>query len=99
MGYTTTAVHDAIRQNIAESPLYSGKIKGVGPRYCPSIEDKVVKFSHHNRHHVFLEPEGYFTDEVYVNGLFTSLPADVQEAMSGYMDSVESGYREVFRIV
>ena len=79
IGYTTDRVHDAIRSNIAESPLYSGKIKGVGPRYCPSIEDKVVKFSDKSRHQLFLEPEGHDTNEVYLNGFSTSLPAELQQ--------------------
>jgi tRNA uridine 5-carboxymethylaminomethyl modification enzyme len=79
VGYTTTQVHDAIRANLSESPLYSGKIKGVGPRYCPSIEDKVVKFSDKSRHQLFLEPEGHDTNEVYLNGFSTSLPAEMQQ--------------------
>src|ERR1043165_1874853 len=79
IGYTTPEVHDAIRENIAESPLYSGKIKGIGPRYCPSIEDKVVKFSDKSRHQLFLEPEGHDTNEVYLNGFSTSLPAELQQ--------------------
>ena len=79
IGYTTTQVHDFIRQNISESPLYSGKIKGIGPRYCPSIEDKVVKFSEKDRHQLFLEPEGHDTNEVYLNGFSTSLPAELQQ--------------------
>jgi tRNA uridine 5-carboxymethylaminomethyl modification enzyme len=79
IGYTTNQVHDAIRENIAESPLYSGKIRGVGPRYCPSIEDKVVKFSEKSRHQLFLEPEGHDTNEVYLNGFSTSLPAELQQ--------------------
>jgi len=71
IGYTSDAVHDAIRKNLSESPLYSGKIKGVGPRYCPSIEDKVVKFAEKSRHQLFLEPEGHDTNEVYLNGFST----------------------------
>src|SRR6476619_4236412 len=78
IGYTTSQVHNRIRQNLSESPLYSGKIKGVGPRYCPSIEDKVVKFADKDRHQLFLEPEGHNTNEVYLNGFSTSLPADLQ---------------------
>lgn len=78
VGYTTPELHKVIRNNLAESPLYSGKIKGVGPRYCPSIEDKVVKFSEKDRHQLFLEPEGHDTNEVYLNGFSTSLPADLQ---------------------
>jgi tRNA uridine 5-carboxymethylaminomethyl modification enzyme len=81
IGYTTDAVHDAIRANLHESPLYSGKIKGVGPRYCPSIEDKVVKFADKNRHQLFLEPEGHDTNEVYLNGFSTSLPAELQQEL------------------
>jgi tRNA uridine 5-carboxymethylaminomethyl modification enzyme len=78
IGYTTNALHEAIRANLHESPLYSGKIKGVGPRYCPSIEDKVVKFAEKDRHQLFLEPEGHDTNEVYLNGFSTSLPSDLQ---------------------
>lgn len=79
IGYTNEAVHDAIRANIHESPLYSGQIKGIGPRYCPSIEDKVVKFPDKTRHQLFLEPEGHNTFEVYLNGFSTSLPAELQQ--------------------
>src|SRR5467141_1982954 len=78
IGYTTGRVHEAIRKNLHESPLYSGQIKGVGPRYCPSIEDKVVKFADKDRHQLFLEPEGHETNEVYLNGFSTSLPAELQ---------------------
>lgn len=78
IGYTTPELHQAIRKNLHESPLYSGKIKGVGPRYCPSIEDKVVKFADKDRHQLFLEPEGHDTNEVYLNGFSTSLPAELQ---------------------
>src|SRR5262245_4797537 len=78
IGYTNEEVHDAIRRNIDKSPLYSGEITGIGPRYCPSIEDKVVKFSDKPRHQIFLEPEGYNTYEVYPNGISTSMPAEVQ---------------------
>jgi tRNA uridine 5-carboxymethylaminomethyl modification enzyme len=79
VGYTTQNLHDVIRANLSESPLYSGKIQGVGPRYCPSIEDKVVKFSEKSRHQLFLEPEGHDTNEVYLNGFSTSLPAELQQ--------------------
>jgi tRNA uridine 5-carboxymethylaminomethyl modification enzyme len=89
VGYTTPQVHDAIRQNLAESPLYSGKIKGVGPRYCPSIEDKVVKFSEKSRHQLFLEPEGHDTNEVYLNGFSTSLPAEMQQALVRMIPGME----------
>jgi tRNA uridine 5-carboxymethylaminomethyl modification enzyme len=78
-GYTNSQTHGVIRENLDRSPLYSGKIKGIGPRYCPSIEDKVLKFPHHARHQFFLEPEGLETAEIYVNGISTSLPFDVQK--------------------
>lgn len=78
IGYTNEKLHNYIRENLDKSPLYSGKIKGVGPRYCPSIEDKVVKFADKNRHQLFLEPEGHNTNEVYLNGFSTSLPSDLQ---------------------
>lgn len=77
--YTEEKTHQIIRKNLDRSPLFSGKITGTGVRYCPSFEDKVVKFPHHNRHQIFLEPEGLNTDEYYPNGLSTSLPEDVQE--------------------
>lgn len=76
--HTTAKTHDIIRKNLHRSPLYSGRIEGTGPRYCPSIEDKIVKFAHRPSHQIFLEPEGRHTDEFYVNGLSTSLPYDVQ---------------------
>jgi tRNA uridine 5-carboxymethylaminomethyl modification enzyme len=78
VGYTSPKVHEAIRQNLHMSPLYSGKIRGIGPRYCPSIEDKVVKFADKDRHQLFLEPEGHDTNEIYLNGFSTSLPAELQ---------------------
>src|SRR5437870_653569 len=78
IGYTNEAVHDVIRNNLDRSPLYSGEIQGIGPRYCPSIEDKVVKFSEKPRHQIFLEPEGYETYEVYPNGISTSMAEEVQ---------------------
>ena len=89
IGYTTERVHDSIRENIAESPLYSGKIRGVGPRYCPSIEDKVVKFSDKTRHQLFLEPEGHDTNEVYLNGFSTSLPAEMQQELVRMIPGME----------
>jgi tRNA uridine 5-carboxymethylaminomethyl modification enzyme len=79
IGYTNAKTHAIIYQNLDKSPLYSGKITGIGPRYCPSIEDKVVKFPHHKRHQFFLELEGLETVEVYVNGLSSSLPLEVQK--------------------
>ena len=91
IGYTTNAVHDAIRGNLSQSPLYSGKIKGIGPRYCPSIEDKVVKFAGKDRHQLFLEPEGHNTNEVYLNGFSTSLPAGLQQELLRMID----GFGEV----
>jgi tRNA uridine 5-carboxymethylaminomethyl modification enzyme len=78
MTETNGRVHEIIRQNLHRSPLYAGRIEGLGPRYCPSVEDKVVKFSEKPAHQIFLEPEGLDTDEMYVNGLSTSLPEDVQ---------------------
>jgi len=81
IGYTNDSVHEAIRQNLHESPLYSGQIKSIGPRYCPSIEDKVVKFPDKTRHQLFIEPEGYNTNEVYLNGFSTSLPAQLQQQL------------------
>jgi tRNA uridine 5-carboxymethylaminomethyl modification enzyme len=89
IGYTTDAVHNAIRSNIHESPLYSGKIKGIGPRYCPSIEDKVVKFADKNRHQLFLEPEGHNTNEVYLNGFSTSLPPELQQELVRMISGLE----------
>lgn len=79
--YTTEETHQIIRDNLHRSPLYGGLIEGTGPRYCPSIEDKVVRFADRSRHQIFLEPEGYDTDEFYVQGFSTSLPEDVQVAM------------------
>ena len=79
--YTTEKTKEVIRTNLHRSPMYSGRIKGVGPRYCPSIEDKIVKFAEKERHQIFLEPEGRNTDEFYVNGASTSLPEDVQIEM------------------
>jgi tRNA uridine 5-carboxymethylaminomethyl modification enzyme len=89
IAYTNEASHAAIRSNLDRSPLYSGRIKGLGPRYCPSIEDKVVKFPEKERHQIFLEPEGRSTQEVYVNGLSTSLPEDVQRAIVGSIKGLE----------
>lgn len=79
--YTNENTHNIIRSNIDRSPLFSGAIEGTGPRYCPSIEDKVMKFPDKNRHQVFIEPEGEFTNEMYVGGMSSSLPEDVQYAM------------------
>jgi tRNA uridine 5-carboxymethylaminomethyl modification enzyme len=89
IGYTSDILHNKIRENLHQSPLYSGKIKGIGPRYCPSIEDKVVKFSDKDRHQLFLEPEGHNTNEVYLNGFSTSLPSDLQQDLLKMIDGFE----------
>ncbi|CAN5725787.1 tRNA uridine-5-carboxymethylaminomethyl(34) synthesis enzyme MnmG [soil metagenome] len=89
VGYTSPGVHAAIRQNLHLSPLYSGQIRGVGPRYCPSIEDKVVKFADKDRHQLFLEPEGHDTNEVYLNGFSTSLPAELQQELIRLIPGLE----------
>jgi tRNA uridine 5-carboxymethylaminomethyl modification enzyme len=81
LGYTNQRTHDVIEENIHRSPLFGGEIQGVGPRYCPSLEDKVVKFPDRNRHQIFLEPESHATREIYVNGMSTSMPVDVQWRM------------------
>jgi tRNA uridine 5-carboxymethylaminomethyl modification enzyme len=88
--YTTPTTHEIIRSNLHKSPLYSGVIEGVGPRYCPSIEDKVVKFADKNQHQLFLEPEGRHTDEIYINGVSTSLPFDVQYAFIRSVPGLEN---------
>jgi tRNA uridine 5-carboxymethylaminomethyl modification enzyme len=90
IGYTTGRVHQTIRENIGRSPLYSGQIVGVGPRYCPSIEDKVVKFPDKERHQLFLEPEGYHTYETYLNGFSTSLPSDLQRELVKQISGLEN---------
>jgi tRNA uridine 5-carboxymethylaminomethyl modification enzyme len=88
--YTTGLTHEIIRENIGRSPLYSGQIEGVGPRYCPSIEDKVVKFPDKSRHQIFLEPEGLDTYEIYVNGMSTSMPIDVQTRFVASVPGLET---------
>ena len=88
--HTDEKIHSIIRSNMSRSPLYSGQIKGIGPRYCPSIEDKVVKFQDKNRHQIVLEPEGVDTHEIYVNGMSTSLPIDVQREILSSMKGLES---------
>lgn len=88
--YTNEKTHEIIRNNLDRSPLFSGKIEGTGPRYCPSIEDKVVKFSDKNRHQVFIEPEGLDTNEMYVGGMSSSLPEDVQYAMYRSVPGLEN---------
>lgn len=90
--HTTDKIHSLVRSHIEESPLYNGKIKGIGPRYCPSLEDKVMRFPERERHHIFLEPEGLDVDEIYVNGFSMSLPrevqADIVHAVPGLEDAV-----------
>jgi tRNA uridine 5-carboxymethylaminomethyl modification enzyme len=90
--YTTDRVHELVRTHIGLSPLFNGQIQGIGPRYCPSLEDKVMRFPHRERHQIFLEPEGLDVDEIYVNGFSMSLPADVQtqliHALPGLKDAV-----------
>ncbi|MDD7201482.1 MAG: tRNA uridine-5-carboxymethylaminomethyl(34) synthesis enzyme MnmG [Sphaerochaetaceae bacterium] len=93
--WTNDHVHEIIRQNISRSPLYGGKIVGKGPRYCPSIEDKVVRFPQRDRHQVFIEPEGIGTEEMYLNGLSSSLPEDVQIAFIHQVKGLE--HAEIMR--
>ena len=88
--YTTPETHRVIRENVGRSPLYSGQIKSRGPRYCPSIEDKIVKFPDKPQHQIFLEPEGLDTNEIYVNGMSTSMPIDVQVAMVKSLPGLEN---------
>ena len=90
IGYTTDSTRRILQEAIPRSPLYSGQIEGVGPRYCPSIEDKFVKFPDKPRHQIFLEPEGLDTNEVYVNGMSTSMPIDVQTAMVASIPGLEN---------
>lgn len=87
--YTNPQVHDLIRENLHRAPMYSGQIKSQGPRYCPSIEDKVVRFADKDRHQIFLEPEGRTTSEYYCNGISTSLPKDVQQKMLALIPGLE----------
>ncbi len=88
--HTTPAVHDVVRRNIGRSPLYNGQISGIGPRYCPSLEDKVMRFPDKERHQIFLEPEGRDVDEIYVNGLSMSLPRDVQDDVVHALPGLEN---------
>jgi tRNA uridine 5-carboxymethylaminomethyl modification enzyme len=96
--HTTERVHALVREHIADSPLFNGQISGIGPRYCPSLEDKVMRFPHRERHQIFLEPEGLDADEIYVNGYSMSLPADIQakivHALPGLEDAeiIRPGY-------
>jgi tRNA uridine 5-carboxymethylaminomethyl modification enzyme len=87
---TSEPIHEIIRQNLHRAPMYSGQIQSTGPRYCPSIEDKVVRFAAKDRHQIFLEPEGLDTDEIYCNGVSTSLPADVQEKIIPLIPGLEN---------
>lgn len=88
--YTNEKTHEIIRSNLSRSPIYAGVIEGVGPRYCPSIEDKVVKFADKNRHQVFIEPEGNYTNEMYIGGMSSSLPEDVQYEMYRSVPGLEN---------
>jgi len=90
IAFTTAETHRVIRENVHRSPMYSGQIKSIGPRYCPSIEDKIVKFPDKETHQLFLEPEGLHTHEVYVNGMSTSLPVEVQQAMIASIPGLEN---------
>jgi len=90
IGYTNPAVHDLIRANLHRAPMFSGQIRSRGPRYCPSIEDKVVRFADKDKHQVFLEPEGRRSDWIYLNGISTSLPRDVQRAIVGRICGLEN---------
>ena len=87
--WTNERTHELIRANIHRAPMYAGRIQGVGPRYCPSVEDKVMRFADKDRHQVFLEPESLATDVVYVNGVSTSLPGEVQEPMLRTIQGLE----------
>ena len=96
--HTTTAVHELVRASIGRSPLYNGQITGIGPRYCPSLEDKVMRFPDKERHQIFLEPEGLDVDEIYVNGLSMSLPRDVQEAIVHALPGLEDARDPAARV-
>ena len=96
MTYTNEVVHKIISKNLKRSAMYSGNIKGIGPRYCPSIEDKVVKFSDKQRHQIFLEPEGLNDHTIYPNGISTSLPADVQAEILNKINGLE-GVKKIGR--
>jgi tRNA uridine 5-carboxymethylaminomethyl modification enzyme len=88
--HTNERVHDLVRQRIGDSPLYNGQISGIGPRYCPSLEDKVMRFPHRERHQLFLEPEGLDVPEIYVNGFSMSLPANTQSELIRALPGLES---------
>lgn len=95
LAYTNDAVHDTLRESFDKSPMFNGRIQGIGPRYCPSIEDKIERFSDKNRHQLFVEPEGWDTVEVYLNGFSTSLPEDVQYAALRQIPGMEKA--KIFR--
>lgn len=88
--HTNEKTHDVIRNNLDRSPMYAGVIEGIGPRYCPSIEDKVMRFADRNQHQIFLEPEGLTSNEIYPNGISTSLPFDVQMQIVRSMQGMEN---------
>jgi tRNA uridine 5-carboxymethylaminomethyl modification enzyme len=88
--HTNDRVGDLVREHIDESPLYNGQIRGIGPRYCPSLEDKIMRFPQRERHQIYLEPEGLDVDEIYVNGFSTSLPRDVQESLVHSLPGLEN---------
>lgn len=88
--HTNERTHDVIRNNLDRSPMYAGIIEGIGPRYCPSIEDKVMRFADRNAHQIFLEPEGLTSNEIYPNGISTSLPFDVQMQIVRSMEGMEN---------
>ena len=88
--YTNEKTHDIIRANLSRAPMYSGIIKGIGQRYCTSIEDKIVRFADKTRHQIFLEPEGLYTNEIYIQGVSTSLPVDVQKQMYRTIEGLEN---------
>lgn len=92
MTRTNERTHEIIRTGLDRSPLYTGKIEGIGPRYCPSIEDKVVRFSERDAHTIFLEPEGLETSEIYPNGISTSLPFDVQVELVRSIAGLENAH-------
>src|SRR6202008_3772754 len=89
---TTAKTHEIIRANLDRAPMYSGQIESTGPRYCPSIEDKVVRFAARENHQIFLEPEGLDDDTVYPNGISTSLPEDVQLALLATIPGLENAH-------
>ena len=89
MTYTNDKVHKIIEKNLPKSAMYSGSIKSVGPRYCPSIEDKIVKFADKDRHQIYLEPEGLNNNTIYPNGISTSLPSDIQQEICNNISGLE----------